>query len=111
MGIQRLERMSEEEKFTAICTGDPSYDGAFFYAVTSTGICCFPSCPSRQPRRENVRFYATRQEALAAGFCPCTGCRFLERGRGRSGRLVGYAGGLALEERLIRLESAAKILR
>ena len=32
--------------------------GAFFYAVTTTGVFCRPDCRSRRPLRQNVRFFA-----------------------------------------------------
>lgn len=47
----------------------------FLYAVTSTGIFCRPSCPSRRPARKNVLFFAGLQEAQAAGFRACKRCR------------------------------------
>jgi len=46
----------------------------FFYAVTTTGVFCRPSCKSRLPRRENARFFATVADARAAGFRPCKRC-------------------------------------
>ena len=47
----------------------------FFYAVTTTGVFCRPSCASRRPLRENVRFFSTAFDAQAAGFRPCKRCR------------------------------------
>ena len=47
----------------------------FFYGVTTTGVFCRPSCASRRPLRANVRFFATVDEAKAAGFRPCLRCR------------------------------------
>ena len=47
---------------------DPRMDGFFYYAVTSSGVYCRPSCPSRRPRRENVLFFRDRIEAERAGF-------------------------------------------
>lgn len=47
---------------------------AFFYGVTTTGIFCRPGCSSRRPRRENVRFFRTADEAQTAGFRPCKRC-------------------------------------
>jgi AraC family transcriptional regulator of adaptative response/methylated-DNA-[protein]-cysteine methyltransferase len=46
----------------------------FVYAVTSTGIFCRPSCPSRRPVPANVRFYPQATEALAAGYRACKRC-------------------------------------
>lgn len=50
-------------------------DDSFFYAVLTTGIVCRPGCSSRPPRRENVRFFDTLPQAIAAGFRPCLRCR------------------------------------
>jgi len=47
----------------------------FFYAVTTTGVFCRPSCSSRRPLRTNIRFFASANQALAAGFRPCQRCR------------------------------------
>lgn len=52
---------------------DPS--AMFFYAVKTTGVVCRPSCKSRLPLRANVRFFASLNEAQAAGFRPCLRCR------------------------------------
>ena len=54
---------------------DPRYDGIFFIAATSTRLYCRPSCPARQPKRANVRFYPTAAAAQAAGFRACKRCR------------------------------------
>jgi AraC family transcriptional regulator of adaptative response / DNA-3-methyladenine glycosylase II len=54
---------------------DPRYDGAFFIAATSTRLYCRPSCPSRLPKRSNVRFYPTAAAAQSAGFRACKRCR------------------------------------
>ncbi len=47
---------------------------AFFYAVTTTGVFCRPSCTSRRPRRENVRFFSSTEAARVAGFRACKRC-------------------------------------
>lgn len=65
----------EKECWRAIQTRDKTADGLFVYAVTTTGIYCSPSCASRQPKRENVRFFASPVEAEHAGFRPCKRCR------------------------------------
>jgi AraC family transcriptional regulator of adaptative response / DNA-3-methyladenine glycosylase II len=54
---------------------DSRYDGVFFIAATSTKLYCRPSCPARQPKRANVRFYPTAAAAQAAGFRACKRCR------------------------------------
>lgn len=59
----------------AVDARDPSFDGVFYVAITSTRIYCRPVCPSRIARRENRRFFATRDDAEAAGFRACRRCR------------------------------------
>jgi AraC family transcriptional regulator of adaptative response/methylated-DNA-[protein]-cysteine methyltransferase len=54
---------------------DRGQDGAFVYAVTTTGIYCRPSCPSRRPRPERMRFFSAPAAAEAAGFRACQRCR------------------------------------
>jgi AraC family transcriptional regulator, regulatory protein of adaptative response / methylated-DNA-[protein]-cysteine methyltransferase len=67
--------MHECEYWEAVCRRDAAYDGAFVYAVNSTGIYCRPTCPSRRPRREGVRFFGSPGEAQAAGYRPCRRCQ------------------------------------
>src|SRR6202451_294280 len=59
----------------AVAARDRAMDGVFFYAVTSTGIYCRPSCPSKRPRREHVVFFCARQAAERAGSGPCKRCK------------------------------------
>lgn len=55
---------------------DPRADGRFIVAVKTTGIYCLPSCrPPRLPNPENVAFFATPEEARAAGFRACKLCK------------------------------------
>lgn len=62
------------QRWHAVETRDKAADGAFFYAVTTTGIYCRPSCFSRRPKRENVRFYNSAAEAEADGYRACRKC-------------------------------------
>ncbi|MEQ9887344.1 bifunctional DNA-binding transcriptional regulator/O6-methylguanine-DNA methyltransferase Ada [Pectobacterium zantedeschiae] len=64
-----------DSRWQAVVTRDKAADGCFIYAVKTTGVYCVPSCASRQPQRENVVFFATANEAQAAGFRPCKRCR------------------------------------
>lgn len=66
---------TEDEKWAALVRRDPGADGAFYYAVRTTGVYCRPTCPARLARRENVRFYASREDAERAGFRPCKRCK------------------------------------
>ena len=45
------------------------------YGVTSTGVYCRPSCPSRRPRADRVRFFDSALDARGAGFRACKRCR------------------------------------
>lgn len=61
-------------RWRAISARDAAADGAFFYAVTTTGVYCRPTCPSRRPRPEHVRCFDTVDAAERAGFRPCRRC-------------------------------------
>lgn len=69
------ETGSEDARWNAIVRRDAEADGRFYYAVRTTGVYCRPSCAARLPRRENVSFHATREDAERAGFRPCKRCR------------------------------------
>jgi AraC family transcriptional regulator, regulatory protein of adaptative response / methylated-DNA-[protein]-cysteine methyltransferase len=62
-----------EAAWKQLLARDPA--ATFFYAVTTTGVFCRPSCSSRRPLRENVRFFASAQAAQAAGFRACQRCK------------------------------------
>lgn len=64
-----------DSRMDAVRSRDKAADGAFFFAVTTTGVYCRPSCPARTPKPENVRFYATPEAARGAGFRACLRCR------------------------------------
>jgi AraC family transcriptional regulator, regulatory protein of adaptative response / methylated-DNA-[protein]-cysteine methyltransferase len=48
--------------------------GQLFMGVRTTGIYCRPGCPARQPKRSNVRFFATATAAERSGFRACKRC-------------------------------------
>jgi AraC family transcriptional regulator of adaptative response/methylated-DNA-[protein]-cysteine methyltransferase len=65
----------EANFWEALETRNSHMDGVFFFAVTTTGVYCRPSCPSRRPRRENVIFFQRRDAAERAGFRACLRCK------------------------------------
>ncbi|GHD22035.1 DNA-3-methyladenine glycosylase 2 family protein [Streptomyces galbus] len=65
----------EDTRYEAVRSRDARFDGAFFFAVTTTGIYCRPSCPAVTPKRRNVRFFATAAAAQGSGFRACRRCR------------------------------------
>ena len=64
-----------EQFWQAVQSRDRGADGAFVYAVRSTGIYCRPSCPSRKPGRKQVLFFPLPEAAEQKGFRPCRRCR------------------------------------
>ncbi|WP_199273122.1 DNA-3-methyladenine glycosylase 2 family protein [Streptomyces broussonetiae] len=67
--------MDENTRYEAVRSRDGRFDGAFFFAVETTGIYCRPSCPAVTPKRHNVRFFATAAAAQGCGFRACRRCR------------------------------------
>ncbi len=54
---------------------DRAADGLFVVGVLTTGIYCRPSCAARYPKRENVRFFPSGDEAAATGLRACLRCK------------------------------------
>lgn len=67
--------MHEDSRYEAVRSRDARFDGAFFFAVSTTGIYCRPSCPATTPRRRNVAFFPTAAAAQGSGFRACRRCR------------------------------------
>ncbi|MFE1315180.1 DNA-3-methyladenine glycosylase 2 family protein [Streptomyces sp. NPDC058755] len=67
--------MDEDTRYEAVRSRDGRFDGAFFFAVETTGIYCRPSCPAITPKRRNVRFFPTAAAAQGSGFRACRRCR------------------------------------
>ncbi len=74
--VRESDLMMDAQKcWEAVSKRDRGFDGVFFYGVLTTGVYCRPSCPSRQPLRQNVRFYPTPQAAERDGLRACRRCR------------------------------------
>ncbi|MEU7642176.1 AlkA N-terminal domain-containing protein [Streptomyces sp. NPDC039016] len=67
--------MSEDSRYEAVRSRDARFDGAFFFAVSTTGIYCRPSCPATTARRRNVTFFPTAAAAQGSGYRACRRCR------------------------------------
>lgn len=65
---------TDDARWAAVQRRDRQADGAFVFAVTTTGVYCRPDCPGR-PLRRNVRFFEGQAAAREAGFRPCKRCR------------------------------------
>lgn len=59
---------TEDQRWAAVQARDPAADGQFVYAVRTTGVYCQPSSATRLPKRENVEFFDSAQDAEAAGY-------------------------------------------
>jgi len=70
----KFSAMSPTERWHAVLARDRRFDGAFVYAVRSTGIYCRPSCASRRPRRTQVTFFPIPEAAEREGFRACRRC-------------------------------------
>ncbi len=70
-----LRDARDDDRWAAVVRRDCAADGVFYYSVRTTGVYCRPSCAARLPRRENVCFHASCEEAEQAGFRPCKRCR------------------------------------
>ena len=68
------ERLNETARWEAVLGRDRGADGLFVYAVSSTGVYCRPSCPSRRPRRDRVAFFESPEDARRGGFRACLRC-------------------------------------
>ena len=101
---QNAMMISEDLAWEAFMRRDRHYDGQFIGAVKTTRIYCKPSCAARHPLRANVEFFATADEARAAGYRSCMRCRPDEVGRDREAvaaalKLIEQSeNGLSLEE-------------
>ncbi len=63
----------ESEQWRQVLARDAA--ARFVYAVSTTGVFCRASCPSRRPARAHVRFFPDAAEAREAGFRACLRCR------------------------------------
>jgi AraC family transcriptional regulator, regulatory protein of adaptative response / methylated-DNA-[protein]-cysteine methyltransferase len=68
-------QLTEAARWDAVMARDGHHDGDFVFAVSTTGVYCRPSCPSKRPRRQNVTFFSHPEQAEKAGFRACLRCR------------------------------------
>jgi len=74
--------VTPEHRWRIVLDRDRRYDGAFVYAVRSTGIYCRPSCASRRPRRGQVTFFPIPEAAEREGYRACRRCKPTEANGG-----------------------------
>ena len=66
--------VAEDPRWARIVARDKTADGQLWYSVSTTGVYCRPSCPSRTANPENVQLHDTLESAKATGFRPCKRC-------------------------------------
>jgi len=66
------------ELHRAVDEHDPSYEGLFYFGVRTTKVFCRPTCSSKPALRKNREFFASGDDAKAAGYRPCLRCKPLE---------------------------------
>jgi AraC family transcriptional regulator, regulatory protein of adaptative response / methylated-DNA-[protein]-cysteine methyltransferase len=67
--------VADDPRWTRIVARDKAADGHFWYSVSTTGVYCRPSCPSRIANPENVQIHDSLESAKATGFRPCRRCK------------------------------------
>jgi AraC family transcriptional regulator of adaptative response/methylated-DNA-[protein]-cysteine methyltransferase len=75
MMIDVASLSNDRARWHAVQSRDARADGRFVYGVTSTGVYCRPTCPSRRPRPDRVAYFADPAAAEAAGFRACRRCQ------------------------------------
>ena len=68
-----------EFMYQALLDRDSQLEGIFYFGVKTTGIFCRPGCTARNPKKENVDYFASIQKALDSGYRPCKICSPLEK--------------------------------
>lgn len=66
--------VADDPRWARIIGRDKTADGQFWYSVSTTGIYCRPSCPSRTANPKNVKLHDTLESARATGFRSCKRC-------------------------------------
>ena len=100
-----------DPRWAAVQARDAAADGSFWYSVQSTGVYCRPSCASRTPRPENVRFHASCADAERAGFRPCQRCKPQQpSATGHHAALVTQACRILEDENSVTLDALAERL-
>lgn len=74
-GALIMKNLLYEEMVSARIRRDASYNGLFYVGVRTMKIFCLPSCKARLSLEQNMVFFSTREEAIAAGYRSCKRCK------------------------------------
>ena len=69
-----LLSVADDPRWARIVARDKTADGQLWYSVSTTGVYCRPSCPSRLANPKNVQLHDSLESAKATGFRPCQRC-------------------------------------
>lgn len=64
----------DQVRWQRVLEKDTGEDATFYYAVMTTGVYCRPGCKARTPRRHNVEFFDSAEDAEQHGYRPCKKC-------------------------------------
>jgi AraC family transcriptional regulator of adaptative response/methylated-DNA-[protein]-cysteine methyltransferase len=67
--------VAEDPRWARVLARDKTADGRFWYSVSTTGVYCRPSCPSRTANPKNVQLHNSLESAKTTGFRPCRRCK------------------------------------
>jgi AraC family transcriptional regulator of adaptative response/methylated-DNA-[protein]-cysteine methyltransferase len=70
-----LRSTVDDPRWSRIVARDKTADGHLWYSVSTTGVYCRPSCPSRVANPKNVQLHDSLESAKATGFRPCKRCK------------------------------------
>lgn len=65
---------ADDPRWACVVARDKIADGHLWYSVSTTGVYCRPSCPSRMANPKNVQIHDSLESAKATGFRPCRRC-------------------------------------
>src|SRR5258705_9686606 len=66
--------VADDPRWARIVARDRAAEGQFWYSVSTTGVYCRPSCPSRTANPKNVQLHDSLESAKATGFRSCRRC-------------------------------------
>ncbi|WEK70260.1 MAG: methylated-DNA--[protein]-cysteine S-methyltransferase [Candidatus Chryseobacterium colombiense] len=72
-------KLTEDRMYQASLDKDSSFEGTYWMAVKTTGIFCRPTCTARKPKKENVEFFLSTEEAIEKGYRACKICKPLKK--------------------------------
>src|SRR5246500_2676246 len=66
--------VADDPRWARVLAREKTADGDFWSSVSTTGVYCRPSCPSRTANPKNVQLHDSLASAKATGFRPCRRC-------------------------------------